>query len=383
MKSSLRRFAGLTTGRKVLFINLGIFVVLLLIYFFLNENSSSRGDFHLPTSAEQRYRSLTQNLPPRRDCAESRAEVNKLRQQVSDLQFNLSLAQRTLQQIHSAKNKPKLGQSASKLGDDLDQSADYQVPNLVHYIWYAEETKHLEFHHMLSILSAHRYINPDLIYFHTNRAPTGKYWDRVRRLPRFKINLREPPVHVLGENVTKPRFYTSHSNVDRVLVLMEFGGIYLDLDYIALRSFNELRKHVCTIGLESNEKACGSVVICSKQSFFLRLWINAYFDDYQMDEWAYNTGQVPFNLARRFPDLVHVEPMRLNRPNFLELDQIWEKATWWKWKENYGFHSWYRLWKTNYGGNYDGVEPDESNVKTMNNTFAEIARSILYPSKLH
>lgn len=76
-------------------------------------------------------------------------------------------------------------------------------------------------------------------------------------------------------------------------ILMEYGGIYLDLDVLVLRPFDYLRHHYeCTIGLESETKACGSVIVCSRHSMFLVLWINAYLDDYRIDEWAYNTGMV-------------------------------------------------------------------------------------------
>ena len=270
------------------------------------------------------------------------------------------------------------GHMLTKVGDDYNQSKTFQVPNIVHYIWYNEEPRPLEFHHMLSILSADKFIKPDVIYFHTNNPPIGKYWERVKRLKRLKINKRQPPLEAFGETIKTPLYYTSHSNVDRILVLMEYGGIYMDFDFIAVNSFDPLRRHVCTVGLESDVKVCGSVIVCSKDAFFLYLWMNAYFDDYRINEWAYNTGQVPFNLAKRYPNLVHVEKTKLNRPNFLELSEIWVKATWWKWRESYGFHSWYRLWKDNYGDNYSGVEPNETNIKTLDNPFGEIARAILF-----
>jgi mannosyltransferase OCH1-like enzyme len=74
---------------------------------------------------------------------------------------------------------------------------------------------------------------------------------------------------------------------------MEQGGIYLDLDMLVLKPFDDLRRrYECTIGREIETKVCGSVVICSKNSLFLTLWINAYLDDYRVDEWAYNTGVV-------------------------------------------------------------------------------------------
>lgn len=78
-----------------------------------------------------------------------------------------------------------------------------------------------------------------------------------------------------------------------VKVLMEYGGIYLDLDVLVVQPFDDLRhQYECTIGREVEHKVCGSVIICSKHSLFLILWINSYLDDYRADVWAYNTGKV-------------------------------------------------------------------------------------------
>ena len=79
---------------------------------------------------------------------------------------------------------------------------------------------------------------------------------------------------------------------------MEYGGIYLDLDVLITRPFDELRRQfACTIGREQETKACGSVIVCSQHSPFLLLWINSYIDDYRIEEWAYNTGQVRAGLV--------------------------------------------------------------------------------------
>ena len=265
-----------------------------------------------------------------------------------------------------------------RLEQESKHTTHFQVPNIVHYIWYNDKPSPFKFHHMLSVLSAHKFINPTEILFHTDNEPVGTYWDRVKKLPKFKVVKRAPPKTLFGEAVRPPKFYTSHSNVDRLKVLSEYGGIYLDLDVLVTKPFDELRRYVCTVGQEQETKACGSIIVCSNTSFFLYMWMNAYLDDYRIDEWAYNTGKVPFNLARRYPHLVNMEPTRLNRPNFNELDKIWGPNTF-NWQDNYAVHIWYRLWKDR-SPHYKGVEPDEENVKTLNNTFGQMARTILYGS---
>lgn len=260
-----------------------------------------------------------------------------------------------------------------------DSASGYIVPNIVHYIWYNMEPRPLQFQHMLSVMSAHKILQPDVIYFHTNIPPVGPYWQRVLKLPKLEVNYREPPITLYGQKIKEPFYYTSHSNVDRVKVLMEYGGIYLDLDVLVTRPFDELRRQfACTIGREQETKACGSVIICSRHSPFLLLWINSYIDDYRIEEWAYNTGQVPFNLARRFPHLVHMDEDRINRPNFDELELIWGAGRF-NWRRNYAVHLWYRLWKDR-SPYFHGTEPDDDNVKSWNSTFGEMARSILYGS---
>lgn len=256
--------------------------------------------------------------------------------------------------------------------------SEFKVPNIVHYIWYNTKPVELQFHHLLSIISAHKVLDPDCIYFHTDIEPTGIYWEQAQLIPSLKVNYREPPTSLWGEKVKEPYYYTSHSNVDRIKVLMEYGGIYLDLDTLVIRPLDDLRRYECTVGLEQPTQVCGSAIICSKSSFFLLLWINSYLDDYRINEWAYNSGKVPFKLAKRYPHLVHLEEYRINRPNFNELDQIWGPSKF-EWTENYLLHIWYRLWKT-LSPYYDGIEPDPHTIKIMNNSFGEIARNIYYGS---
>ena len=264
------------------------------------------------------------------------------------------------------------------LSEESKHTPYFQVPNIVHYIWFSDSSKPFMFHHMLSVQSAHKLINPSVILFHTDHTPVGKYWERVVKLPKFKVVKREPPTKLFGDDVRAPKFYTSHSNVDRLKVLTEYGGIYLDLDVLVTKPFDDLRRYVCTVGQEQETKACGSIIVCSNTSVFLYMWINSYLDDYRADEWAYNTGKVPFNLARRYPHMVNMEPTRLNHPNFNELDKIWGPATF-DWQDNYAVHLWYRLWKDT-SPYYHGIEPDEESVKKLNNTFGAMARTILYGS---
>ena len=261
-------------------------------------------------------------------------------------------------------------------------SDGFQVPNIVHYNWYTSKQKAFIFKHWISVLSAYKILKPDRILIHLNMEPTGDYWQRIKVLPAVEIVHEEIPDSILGEKVKNSDFFTAASNIGRIISLLETGGIYLDFDVLIVQTFDELRLYPCTIGLETSNRVCGGIIICSKESPFLFLWANTYLDDFKPDEWAYNTGLKPGQLANRFPSLVHIENTRLNRPNYLdeEIIKIWGNDTW-NWRENYAVHTWYRKGqKFRMNLFKEATEPNEDNIWKMNNTFAEICRYIL---KLH
>ncbi|CAD5117920.1 DgyrCDS6665 [Dimorphilus gyrociliatus] len=251
----------------------------------------------------------------------------------------------------------------------------YKIPNIIHYVWYNEKEKELKFHHLLSMLSSFRIQNPEKIIFHTNKEPVGKYWNEAKRqITSLNINYRQPPLKLFGEDVKKPLYYTSHSNVDRVKIVHEYGGIYLDLDTVVLSPMEPLRNYSCVIGQEQSDKSCGCVFMCEKNAPFLSLWLNSYLDDYRIEEWAYNSGKVPWKLARRYPQLVFVEKNRLLKPNFKHLDQLYGKVIV-DWTKSITMHLWYRLAKQ---WNFLKEDPNEENIKLMDTTFGQIARYIYF-----
>ena len=70
---------------------------------------------------------------------------------------------------------------------EAEQHKDFQVPNTVHYIWYQDKKVDLRFDKALSILSAIKNLKPDAVYFHTNMAPTGKYFEMLTKYSVFKV----------------------------------------------------------------------------------------------------------------------------------------------------------------------------------------------------
>ena len=171
----------------------------------------------------------------------------------------------------------------------------------------------------------------------------------------------------------KTYFETDYADFDRIQIILEHGGIYLDFDVLAIRSFDELRKYNCTLGLEQGAKICSGAIICARGHPFLYMWLNSYYDDFR-GQWTYNSGVVSTRLMNRYKDLIHAEAKALHWPSWSYLPQIWGNQTY-DWRKNYAIHTWIRLAKP-----YFKEYPSPETIKTMNSTFGQIARTVYYGS---
>ena len=185
----------------------------------------------------------------------------------------------------------------------------------------------------------------------------------------FQVIKREPPRSVSKD----PPYGTLYSDYDKVKILIEHGGIYLDMDVLAIRPMDDLRKYSCTVGLENALKVCSGVIVCSKDHPFLYLWLDNYYDEFDpyKDLWAFHSGRVPSVLIKRYSNLIHIESDKFHKPNFRELEYICGNKNY-RWKDNYTLHTWIRLWP------YNCPFPTEESIKTMNSTYGQIARQVYY-----
>ena len=71
----------------------------------------------------------------------------------------------------------------------------YVVPNVVHFIWFADSAaRPLTFINYVSVVSAHRIQRPDSIWLHCNHLPAGEWWERLWR----QVNTHTCPPPVSG-----------------------------------------------------------------------------------------------------------------------------------------------------------------------------------------
>ncbi|XP_046329135.1 uncharacterized protein LOC124112966 [Haliotis rufescens] len=251
----------------------------------------------------------------------------------------------------------------------LNKSDHFVVPNIVHFVWFGEDLK-FRFHHLLSIKSAYSILKPDRILFHCNHKPVGKWWKVIKQtIPILRIVDRKAPTEIYGNMVIRSEH---KSDIARIQILQKYGGIYMDTDVIALKSFNPLRHYGITMGIEYHGtpgRLNNGIIVSAPNATFLSLWLNTY-RNFSKREWDYHDSIIPYYLQFTYPHLIHVEEKTLNYPSGLDINLIYKDV--YDWSRNYAMHLWYRLYDTEHG---------PTGIKTMNTTFGQIARYIYYGTR--
>ena len=256
-----------------------------------------------------------------------------------------------------------------------NKCSEPRVPNIVHLVWLYGKPYDFTFRQLLSGLSILLFIKPcSILFWYDGSTPTGKYWKH------FLVNITARNIDMEMLNITVPNTiwgkhirYIAHStDIIRFEVLKHFGGMYLDLDVIVLKSVTPLRCYDYTLGRQHSFGLPASFVFSVPWSPFLLKIIENYKN--YSSKLAYNSVRYPHNLFLQHPELIHVEEDTINRPNFYpeEKDAIFDASCTIDWRRNYAIHLWNRKSTRN--------PKDESpeSIINMQSTFGQVARYIYY-----
>ena len=253
-----------------------------------------------------------------------------------------------------------------------------RVPNIVHYVWLWDKPEPYKFRQLLGGLSVVRILKPcAIVFWNAGPLPTGPWWKEF--IGNVTIATKNSGTLFFTPNITTPqsiagkkvKFEAHKSDIVRLYTMKYFGGIYLDFDVIALKSFAPLRCYDMAMGREDKNGIPNNVMIAVPHARFIDLWLYKYHTDYVPGDWPHNGVKVPHMLiSTTAAGLVHVEEDTMNRPNSGELRKIYEEHV--EWKTHYAMHLWnHYTWKR-------AASEDPQTIKQCNSTFCEVARYIYY-----
>ena len=167
------------------------------------------------------------------------------------------------------------------------------IPNIIHFVWITgPNSREFSFINYLAVRAAHDVQTPDRILMHVNEEPVGNHnWDRIR--PYVEMVKVDPPTTHNGFPLDHVQY---QSDVLRLQILLEHGGIYLDTDMLMVKALPFLDEWTCVLSPDTvnDPKSinAGMIAAVAKHPFIQR-WLDAFEVN---DIWAYSSVVLPWKL---------------------------------------------------------------------------------------
>ena len=254
-----------------------------------------------------------------------------------------------------------------------DLTASERVPRLAHIVWLFNQPKNFTFAHVITFLSIQLYFKPEeIIIWYSNSTPVGPWWEFTKlRVPNIELIQIDVPRKVYGRSI---ELVQHQSDIVRIEVLIQLGGLYVDLDVVLLKPLTPLLRYNLTQGAESQNRLGSGFILAAKNTTFLRIWHGQYrtFDD---SDYNGHAIRLPMELAQskvnpKHDPIIHINWLHIQRPNWEEKRWLFEVGKLWDWRQNYAIHFWSK------GRKQIDYNPD--NIRTLNSTLGEVFRHIYY-----
>ncbi|KAF4522331.1 hypothetical protein B566_EDAN011332 [Ephemera danica] len=271
---------------------------------------------------------------------------------------------------------------------------EHIIPDYAHFVLFDQAGK-LDFTSFLCILAAIKVHRPSVVYLHSD-SPLyagsnnhNRYWLaltdaskslnvslRTRHLPR--------PSHVFGQRISS---VWHASDVSRIGLLWQYGGVVLDRDQLILKPLHDYRRFELVLGWPEGQFIGTQLLMAHPRARLLHPWLEGY-RQYRPSMWYYNAAQLPTQtLLSERPELVHRERWRFGVHNLAH--EIYGSTPWPDWHQFSAIHLLSRH-KYLLSSKDQALLPkgsdqiDEFSVQTYETPFGEMARYILHevPPKL-
>ncbi|KAK3101565.1 hypothetical protein FSP39_004524 [Pinctada imbricata] len=179
-----------------------------------------------------------------------------------------------------------------------------EIPKLVHFVWF--DDKNLTFMMYLSIRSVLTVLNPDKVFIHSDSKLAGDYSEKIIKDPRVEFLHREIPEFIFGRKLD---FIEHKTDVVKLNILLEYGGIYLDWNIVSVQSIDDIiatgYDAIMNIGNNTREINNG-VVMAKPDSHFLKYCLKSYIH-YKGDRWPISEMEIRNKLSALYPGTIHYQ----------------------------------------------------------------------------
>jgi len=202
---------------------------------------------------------------------------------------------------------------------------------ILHLIYGLKKPEPLYHFHWLLIERMVTTTAADKVYFHYTHEPQGAYWEKVKSLVEV---VRVPDFDYFG--FTRLSHFAHKADVVRLLALYHIGGLYLDIDTLALSSFEQLfSSSKVVLGLQSETGKsepyglCNAAIMAPKGHTAVHAWLKSYryFRSNGKDKyWDEHSVTMPLKLLGPRTDVRVLEPHMFFEINWNEASQFFDAA---------------------------------------------------------
>ncbi|CAF4010981.1 unnamed protein product [Rotaria magnacalcarata] len=293
---------------------------------------------------------------------------NELRKQLTEMEERASELDRKRSEnisVMAFRCKNNNCEDCQRIISKDESIGSYAIPNIVHFITSQGDASEavlkkfgprLGYRRMerapdefqlinyLVLLSARNQIKPDQLYVHYSFEPTGYWWTKAKQDLELNLTLNKiPPITSIYNH---PLYHHAHrTDIARLEILDKYGGIYLDLDVLSLKSFSSLTSnphHAEAIFAWERKKfntICNAVIIAPIHSKFLRRIYHSY-QSFNSSCWGCHSVSLPGQLANIYINEVHILPSRaFFTPSWSNIEELYLYNRY-NFKNNYASHLW-------------------------------------------
>jgi FkbM family methyltransferase len=188
------------------------------------------------------------------------------------------------------------------------------IPKIIHLLYFGE-TEFYNFHHRC-VHSMLQYMPNYDIRIYNAKEPVGNaFWDDIKKQARVSIHKMDPPVFYDGFEL---KHFQYKADVVRLELLYEHGGVYLDLDMLITRPFDDVFSsgHSFYISEECANGAGNGALInaflaAKPKNEFIKLWLNEFKSGLRLGIWATHIRDSNKQLLKDHPHYMHKYRIRI------------------------------------------------------------------------
>jgi len=220
------------------------------------------------------------------------------------------------------------------------------IPKIIHLLYFGE-TEFYNYHSRCVKSVITNMPNHKIFIYNSKEPVNNPLWDEIKQYPQIEIKPIQVPEYFDGFKLTHFQY---KADVVRLEVLYEHGGIYLDLDMLIIKNFEELfysnKDFYISKECSHHNGLINAFIACKPKNDFIKIWLDNFKSGLRMNNWAYHIRDTNRLLLEKNPhfkikynieiiDYHHFFPINFSDTEIFENKKHHNFS-----KTTYGIHLW-------------------------------------------